>query len=862
MYESYEQLIKKYAAILRTVFIVLAVLAFAALLGAGYIFGIGVAFGDVECPSVVYGEKPDPSLSASVSTKFEYRRADDKKAKFTSEVPVNAGQYEVRAYTVSLIGVKRYAGETKFEIRPAKLTVKVPKKEDYCPVEEIHIDPSECKISGLQYGDTTGEPELQYDYAGQTATVRVSSITVTHRDGSNALDCYSLALENGSVTDIRVALYVTAGTKTVKYNGDPTVVVTEENYKVSGKLMTGHTGHFACVGEQKGIGSSPNVIAPESQLITDAEGKDVTYMYKIQCSEGTLTFSPRNITVTSDSASKEYDGLPLVQHSCKIGGDGLAEGDELKVDYPSYIIEPGKVDNELENLRIINAKYGNVTDYYSIKVKNGTLKITSESEQYQSPDEEAFDMDKNSNPFESMADGTGGGGSPIFEYYSVVTGRTYFKQAAYGVYTGSGFRKTPGEDAYGNYGTYLTGNSLKAAGKGPRRMYLRNYNLNGKVYPYHMADDMKQPMESDGFRYDYSYEIYLLPDDFSGVYSDAERDYADFVYGNYMDVPDDVADVLRNLGEEAGIDPNSETLVDDIAEYISTAATYNLKFADYPADQDMVIYFLTVCKEGICQHYAAAATLMYRVYGIPARFVVGLAPEGYRSTWNPVTTNDGHAWTEVYVDGTGWVPVEVTGSSPEYEGFGGGGEFGYITIDYEDIKDQANLIVVSFNYYEKEYDGLPVRDIEPGGEFIQGSVEPNETVICQAEIMTAPEYVGEYIFYGDAIVVRDDGTDVTDNYFVTIYQIPTIKIKPRSIEITTYGMEGAEQDGRLESSGWYLSRGTLASGDRIELTLDASQYKIGTTANTPRYIHVINENGEDITDCYDISINSGSLVVK
>ena len=103
---------------------------------------------------------------------------------------------------------------------------------------------------------------------------------------------------------------------------------------------------------------------------------------------------------------------------------------------------------------------------------------------------------------------------------------------------------------------------------------------------------------------------------------------------------------------------------------------------------------------------------------------------------------------------------------------------------------------------------------------------------------------------------------MTDNYFVTIYQIPTIKRKPRSIEITTYGMEGAEQDGRLESSGWYLSRGTLASGDRIELTLDASQYKIGTTANTPRYIHVINENGEDITDCYDISINSGSLVVK
>ncbi|MBO4325574.1 MAG: transglutaminase domain-containing protein [Lachnospiraceae bacterium] len=862
MYESYEQLIKKYAAILRTVCIVLAVLAFAALLGAGYIFGIGVAFGDVECPSVVYGDKPEPSLSASVPTKFEYRLADDKDAAFTSEVPVNAGSYVVRAYTVSLIGFKRYASETKFEIRPAKLTVKVPKKEDYCPVEEIRIDPSECTVSGLQYGDTAGEPELQYDYAGQTATVRVVSIPVTHRDGSNAMDCYAYSFENGLVSDIRVPLYVTAGSKTVRYDGDPTVVVTEESYKLSGKLMPGHTGHFACVGEQRGIGSSSNVINLNSLYITDGDDKDVTYMYKIQCGDGVLTFAQRKIVVTSDSASKEYDGLPLVQHSCKIGGEGLAEGDELKVDYPSYIIYPGKVSNELENLRIVSRKFGDVTDYYDITIKLGTLKITSEEEKYEAPDDDEFNMDMNSNPFEGMADGTAEDGPTIFEYYGVVTGRTYFKEAAYGVYTGRGFKKTPGEDEYGNYGNYLTGNSLKSAGKGPRRMYIRNYNLNGRVYPYHMADDMKKPLESEGFRYDYNYEIYQLPEDFSGVYSDEEREYADFVHKNYMDVPDDVAEVLRELGESAGIDPNSETLVEDIAEYISTAATYNLRFAPYPDDEDMVIYFLTGSKEGICQHYAAAATLMYRIYGIPARFVVGLAPEGFRSTWNPVLPKDGHAWTEVYIDGTGWVPVEVTGSSSDFDGYGGGGMFGYISVDYEDIKDQANLIVVSFNYYEKEYDGLPVLNIEPGGEFIQGSVEPNEAVICQGEIMTAPEYVGEYIFYGDAIVVRDDGTDVTDNYFITIYQVPTIKIKPRSIEITTYGMEGAEQDGRLESSGWFLSKGTLASGDRIELTLDASQYKIGTTANTPRYIHVINENGEDITDCYNISINSGSLVVK
>ena len=870
MYENYERFIKKYAAILRTAFIALGVIITVILLALGLIFGIGVSFGDVSCASVTYGETVEPSLSASVSKEFEYRLVSDKNASFQKEKPKNAGRYEVRAYTVSPIGIRRYAGRTEFEIRPAQLTVKAPSKEDYTPVAEITVDPSDCTVTGLKYGDTVGETVFEYSYLGKTGTVMPVSVEVFHKDGSSAQNCYTYAFQTGTVKDIRVELTVKAGSKRVQYNGNPNLSVIEDKYQLQGSLLTGHTAHFRCVGEQIGIGISPNEIDPKTVLITDEKGQDVTYMYVITCVNGQLEFAKRKITITSESASKEYDGTPLTKHSCKIAGDGLAADDSLEMDYTGMQLLPGKSPNDYENIVIMNKTFGDVTFCYDITTKYGTLKVTAPSsggdpddDGYDAPDPESFDMDRDSQPFEGLVDGTYKSATPVFEYYGLESGRTYFRQTTYGVYTGSGFKKTPGEEDFGTYGNYLTGNVLKENGRSARRIYIRNNKLNKEVYPYYMAEDPKRPEDGKGFTYDYCCEVYSMPSkNYPVTMSDEEQEYAAFVLENYLDVPDDVYAVLRDLGDAAGISESDEDIIQKIADYIAGAASYNLEFSPFPANQDMVVYFLTKSKEGICQHYAAAATLMYRAYGIPARFAVGLAPEGFKGTWNKALPGDGHAWTEVYLNGTGWIPVEVTGaaSDPSQGGGGGGGGFGeYGGIEGIELKEEDNPIIVDFTYYEKEYDGLPVLDINPGGEFLYGTIEPDEMVVCEAETMSAPEYVGEYIFYWEAYVLDSAGNDVSDKYLIAAKTVPTIKIKQRSLEITTYGMEGGEMDGRLESSGWYISKGSLASGDRIELTLDASQYEIGSSSNTPRYIHVINENGDDITDCYYIVPVSGTL---
>ena len=74
----------------------------------------------------------------------------------------------------------------------------------------------------------------------------------------------------------------------------------------------------------------------------------------------------------------------------------------------------------------------------------------------------------------------------------------------------------------------------------------------------------------------------------------------------------------------------------------------------------MVTYFLTEHKRGVCRHFAAAATMMFRALGIPARYTIGFMVN-IEANVKLEYSGDGHAWTEIYMENYGWIPLEVTG---------------------------------------------------------------------------------------------------------------------------------------------------------------------------------------------------------
>ncbi|MGR7027989.1 transglutaminaseTgpA domain-containing protein [Geodermatophilus sp. URMC 62] len=66
-------------------------------------------------------------------------------------------------------------------------------------------------------------------------------------------------------------------------------------------------------------------------------------------------------------------------------------------------------------------------------------------------------------------------------------------------------------------------------------------------------------------------------------------------------------------------------------------------------------------KQGYCEQYAGAMAAMVRAAGIPARVALGYTPGRVQPGGGRlVTSDDAHAWVEVWFDDLGWVPFDPT----------------------------------------------------------------------------------------------------------------------------------------------------------------------------------------------------------
>ena len=166
-------------------------------------------------------------------------------------------------------------------------------------------------------------------------------------------------------------------------------------------------------------------------------------------------------------------------------------------------------------------------------------------------------------------------------------------------------------------------------------------------------------------------------DPYFRTYLGAEKEYRRFVYDHYLDIPDAVKEGLAALGPISPARSLSEKRqrVEDIRRFLAENYSYTRSPGKTPAGKDFITYFLTESKKGYCTSFASAAVMLLRASGIPARYAAGLTVGADEIKGAPLSEgglhrlsiNDhhAHAWAEVYVDGLGWRPVEMT---PGYEG--------------------------------------------------------------------------------------------------------------------------------------------------------------------------------------------------
>lgn len=150
-------------------------------------------------------------------------------------------------------------------------------------------------------------------------------------------------------------------------------------------------------------------------------------------------------------------------------------------------------------------------------------------------------------------------------------------------------------------------------------------------------------------------------------YSKAEAAYRNFVYDNYTAVDSKIYDLMKEMFWN---DYNSEndgiySALNQVRKKLSETVTYVDQPEAAPKGEDPIIWGLTKSGEGNDMLYASAAVEALRVHGIPARYVEGyyLSSEDVKNQTGSsvnLTGQDAHAWLEVYFDGVGWQPVDVT----------------------------------------------------------------------------------------------------------------------------------------------------------------------------------------------------------
>ncbi len=192
------------------------------------------------------------------------------------------------------------------------------------------------------------------------------------------------------------------------------------------------------------------------------------------------------------------------------------------------------------------------------------------------------------------------------------------------------------------------------------------------------ADELQYELYGNHF---YDPELFMANTKYSSI-SGYEQSYRYFVNANYMSVNVPCADALRDIvhsnlfeGEVLSGNSNRLEMAYMIQNYLAENCTYTLKPGKLPEGKEFVEYFLFESKEGYCTYFATAGVMLLRAAGVPARYVEGYRFNPYEQTpcLDASVTNgeravyvldsSAHAWVQIYLDGIGWVDMEMTPGS-------------------------------------------------------------------------------------------------------------------------------------------------------------------------------------------------------
>ena len=758
---------------------------------------------------------------------------------------------------------------------------------------------------------------------GHTAKVEVTGIqngvgksenriyvTIFDSLGADVTGDYNIVLEYGVLEIMPREISISTGTDFKEYDGTP-FSYEEWTLNTPDALMPGDHIKVVMTGKQTEIGSAFNTC---DVYVYDSNGNNVTYNYEIDVEKGVLTVTPVELHVHSYPYTTQFGEIA----ECKDFGvddwDLLPGHTVAEVKITGRQEMPGTSPNTIESVRVVDEAGRDVTHYYDIIKSEGALTV------------EPYDYDRE---------------GALAYLGTQKGGRIYIKDQSFGQYMGDGwaYARTYPETLNGFSADYLTGTALRNAGVPANALAISWTGGDGFGLPYYMAmgefyeerDQWRDTLYGSATK-EYAAEYYPL-EVFTSVYEHSsselaqfEREYRKHVYEHYLQIDQEILVYMREFASRNGLAGRDLATIYRAAQIIQNSAEYDLDY-DVALDdeENMVLAFLNVYRSGICRHFASAATLLYRAMGIPARYTEGFALDTAPMRELSISKEMRHAWVEVYIDGMGWIAVEVTGyiggaannvdiifnndsyklgdERPEitYTGFEEYAAQGYILIpeyyhipeaygkhtigmsDYTVYDASGNDVTSNFAISQQTgimqiyrellkirscgEDGLAVMNfVYDGNRHSSDNFAGDFHLIAAGHTfdiisLSSITDVGEVAATFSMKIYDSEGNDVTYQYRIE-KSYGTIKVTPRPIEITVESVEKKYDGKPLISSRYALTGGTLVETHSLRhVYITGIQIEPGVSEAWVSNVVITDKKGEDVSQNYTVSCITGELRV-
>ncbi|MCI8435447.1 MAG: hypothetical protein HFK10_05795 [Clostridia bacterium] len=376
--------VKRWIVRFRLPIIIVATLLVAAL--AAFLATKGTIITNVTLSTQVihYGDEYELSdakaLFGSVSG-YEYTPIGSEA--WTTEKPVRAGQYYVRAVTRGGFGRKR--GEAvAFEILPRATEFSVRDEQvvygdDPRQIELPLVDGDMLSVSALRY--------IFDDYSAEETFVAVDlrSVRIADGRGNDVTDCYTFTTQKQAVRFLDKDITVRPRAVNKVFDGAGLVFDNTVDDDTQAALRDDGVTFATIIRDKDGnIVEAPTLagrytveIDPDSVKIVK-NGVDVTARYTFTCAPTVLVVEPKPLTVVTATETKIYDGAPLFSRAftadTQVAGHTVVCTTETTVERTTV----GTTKNEYA-FTVVDESGEDVADNYMLQITCGTLTVEPRS---------------------------------------------------------------------------------------------------------------------------------------------------------------------------------------------------------------------------------------------------------------------------------------------------------------------------------------------------------------------------------------------------------------------------------------------------------------------------------------------------